>query len=484
MALFVDLQFVAMMSKLAHSLSGCNPVLSLTQFNVIGQCFSIFNIFFVLRQDFDEYMTRFSAQDWLTVVVYFLYQYALLIMVMNSDINDLILPKKFVPDGVVYCTGPKGSKPLLDDDGCVEASIFTVKGAYCVIEPTIFRNFSYGFFGSRVLLVLFYIVVFHRDKSGHALHQFLGKTIIFTCSACLLFAGAMLTKDSTKLSYLLITVSAMEMGSVLLLSMLSSFNLPFNSTHYPFNFQQLYVRLGSFILLVFGESIIIMLNVSVVGNPPFHYFVNCGGLLLLYGTAQQYFNRLMDFPGEKYLKSRNHVLVLLFIYGHSVLGFSIFIIAQGIVQIATQGGDPVAMNLARGFLSYGCFCTAVILEVLNFFISETQEKVFTTWSLVNLSVHAGLAIIHLCFNYVPNNFLPGSYVFFHGTVAFITAMFEVVMAHYEPEVESAVVPEQHASFPYDTRSLNRDKTAQRPSIFAGFVQKQRKSILDLFQSKK
>ena len=381
----------------------------------------------MLRQDFDEYMSMFSNDDWFTQAVYFLYQYSILIMNMNSDMMLQVF------------TGKKNPCADINDDDsfnvCIKQLAYN-PNVTCVVSPDIFSNFTYGFFGSRVLLVLLYFFVIYRDRSGKVIHQFIGRTVIFTSSSCLLLFGSAITKDTGNLSSLLFTVSAMEMMGVLLFESISWLKLPYNRVSIHVDYELIFHRLGMFILLVLGESVIIMLSLSssiMMTKKSFYHLVDFGGLLLLYSTSQQYYERVMSFHATaEWFSKKNKAIVLVAIYFHSVLGFSIFIIAQGLVQISDPAGGVKGALLARRFLSIGCFTTALILEFMNYLINENFASMCSAWNLFDLAIHLGFAFAHLSLNFAPENAAPGSYVLIHGIIAMLTVSFEFAYAHIRP----------------------------------------------------
>jgi len=459
MAIFVDLQFVAMLSKLCHMLQICNPSLSLSSFKVIGLAFSIFNIFFVMRQDFDEYMSMFANDDWFTQAVYFLYQYSLLIMNMNSDMMLQVVPGSQNP-----CTD-------IDDDNALNLCIKQLaykSDVTCVVSPDILSNFTYGFFGSRILLVLLYFFVIYRDQSGKVIHQFIGRTVIFTSSSCLLLFGTAVTKNTEHLSTLLFAVSAMEMLGVLLFESISWLKLPYNRVSIHLDYEPIFHRLGMFILLVLGESVIIMLSLSssvMMTKNDFYHLVDFGGLLLLYSTSQQYFERVMSFHATtEWFSRKNQAVILIFVYLHSVLGFSVFIIAQGLVQISDPAGGEKGALLARRFLSYGCFSTALILEFLNYLINESLASFCSVWNIFDLFIHMGFAVAHLSLNVAPENAAPGSYVLMHGIIAMLTVCFEFAYAHIRPSHDCHHVNDDGHGHGTVTHDHNRDQPHARSKV--------------------
>jgi len=120
---FVDLVFVALLSKLSQVLEFCS--LSFHSFSYVT---SVFAVLYVTRMTMDDYGVHFLADDSFHVVLYFAYFMSTFIMTLNLHVDK---------DGV--------------DDASCNANFVTF-------------GFSMGFFASRIVMLILFTRVIYEDE--------------------------------------------------------------------------------------------------------------------------------------------------------------------------------------------------------------------------------------------------------------------------------------------------------------------------------
>lgn len=123
---FVDLVFVALLSKLSQVLEYC--ALSFHSFSYVT---SVFAVLYVTRMTMDDYGVQFLADDSFHVVLYFAYFMSMFVMTLNLHVNE------------------DHSYPKSD--------------AYCNANFVTF-GFSMGFFASRIVMLILFTRVIYEDE--------------------------------------------------------------------------------------------------------------------------------------------------------------------------------------------------------------------------------------------------------------------------------------------------------------------------------
>ena len=125
--LFIDLVYVAMLSKLSHVLTGC--ALSVHSFLFV---ITIFTVSFVTRLTVDDYACRFITNDLVHRIAYFIYTMCNFIMTLN--VNSVMPDYDEVPS-----------------DGVCGANIYSF-------------GYSCGFLIARLVIVCLLIAVIYEDQ--------------------------------------------------------------------------------------------------------------------------------------------------------------------------------------------------------------------------------------------------------------------------------------------------------------------------------
>jgi len=434
MALFIDLVYVAMLAKLSHFVMYCNPGLSAETFNVIIICFAIFNILFVGRLALDEYCNRFEENDIFHQILWFVYTYGSLLMVMNADVEI----QGGAPHRMLNLNEDVGMMSrMLGGGGGAAAADDNPAPVMCVVNKTLFLGFSYGFYLTRGVIIMLYLGIMWSDKSGKSSHQFMPKVLTFALSSIIFGIGSA-ANNPVDLGYMLLVVSLFEVIAAIVIGFMAWLRMSCMGFYYPLFYEGAQERLGAFILLVVGESIITMINTVVsdtntfIQNIAFHHFVNFWGLLLLYNVSVQYFERVQIYQGEEHAAKRGMGAGIFFAYGHSVLGFAILMLAQGIIAIASGLSNAAATDTARKLLGSGCAMTNVMMLLLYILHFDFRDVFMDPWGIFDVFMHSIFIVVHYALTWGPSDVPQGSYIMLHGLISLVTICFEAVLEHVRP----------------------------------------------------
>ena len=262
---FLDLLFVLVFSKLQHILDAC----VLTEHSVF-YVYCIMQIFFQGRYLLDEYTIRFYRDDIFHRISFFFYIVGVMVMIQNMDMQ---------------LTGTAVSRKL--------ASAGSTLAKYdCVIDKYYYQQFADGFYISKSFFLFLYCVLFYADKSGKARQQFQYRVVCTTVQITL-SALSSLMNDNGKLCVLFLMGELDTVVDYFLSALKTYFNLEIAPNFFPVSYSHTQERLGFYLLIVLGESLINLLVSSTdKDSPESNYIRNSAGLLLIFAYAMQYFDQV------------------------------------------------------------------------------------------------------------------------------------------------------------------------------------------------
>ena len=227
-----------MFINVGHVLEACG-----SNKGTVSSSFIIFLIMYISRYSIDEYSNRFFADDVFHRLVYFIYTFGVFIMTMNIS-----------------------SETDSDDDGHRRKLVHdTSELGNCVIAADYSHGFFAGFIVTRISLVSLYVMVCYSDE--RAREQFWVN--IFRHGSSLLSMAVMLHADIS-FSETLVCVGAIELFSTAVVPALLRIpgmeRLLRYKYHYPLDIYEVQSRLGIFVMMVLGESMIQLLTASYNTN--------------------------------------------------------------------------------------------------------------------------------------------------------------------------------------------------------------------------
>ena len=233
-ALFIDLVYVAMFINIADIIKACGP----DSPQVIFITSNMFLVMFNARYSIDEFSNRFFSNDISNRLLYYFYIFGVFLMTFNIHGND--------PNNT-----PASRRELL---------FSTYDLGVCNIKHTYILGFTYGFVITRVALTTLYGVVCFSGEQAR--QQF--SIVFFVNASVLIFFILSFAYGDLRVSYM-VAVTLETVGSMAI-PLLYSYGdtricLPINNLfrskyHFPVDIYEVQHRLGIFIMMVFGESII------------------------------------------------------------------------------------------------------------------------------------------------------------------------------------------------------------------------------------
>lgn len=218
---------------------------------------------------------RFAQDDIFHRLFYFVYTLGTLIMVLNSDMFRSV--------------GKHEGKSYLFSESCN-------------VDHVYFSGFSYGFYITRGSIFALYFVTMKFDESGRAYYQFFHRMIFLLIDVALFLWSDLATESANVKAGFIIAISAFEIFGTVLgvgitkLKRSGIIKTQFFQYHFPANHLIVQARMGQFVMLVLGESMISLLNTAthISGDV---YVIAIFGLLLIYMLAMHYYDQVQKFEG-------------------------------------------------------------------------------------------------------------------------------------------------------------------------------------------
>lgn len=238
-ALFIDLVYVAMFINVGHILEDCG-----SNKETVISSFVIFLVMFISRYSIDEYSNRFFADDVFHRLVYFVYTFGVFVMTMNI------------------------SSKIAEEDGGDHRMLVHSKSdlGNCEISSDYSQGFLAGLIVTRLSLMILYCMVCYYDKKGLDQfgvsifrHAFSLLAIVFVMFAGVSFSGALT---------IIGVVDALWAVGIPAIVRIPGIGLHCISYtyHYPLDIYEVQSRLGIFVMMVLGESMIQLLTSSYNTN--------------------------------------------------------------------------------------------------------------------------------------------------------------------------------------------------------------------------
>ena len=263
--LFVDLIYVAMCSKMAHLFIQCEVTVSLV-FNI----FMLMHVFFFSRFFLDEYNIRFELDDIFHRVLTFGYVAGICIMLVNLNMVEK-------DSGYRRLAGT-------DDGG----------GRYeCSMDVDYFQGFAVGYFVTRLSLMILYVGIMLLDETHRVFYMFFVRLVVWGFSLIMMVI-AMTVTDPDYIIYPVVAALFFELLGFLsggFMTKLRKHNMwPYQigTMYFPVNYLMAQQRIGIYILVVLGESIIMILTPTWSLKPGSNgYVALMFSLLLIFMMAMQ-----------------------------------------------------------------------------------------------------------------------------------------------------------------------------------------------------
>jgi len=328
--LFVDLVFVALISKLSMVLENCALSVHTYVF-----CCTVFTVMYVTRLQLDDYSNRFYCNDVFHRILYFGYTLAMFIMALNVNSID---------------TGG------LHNDAICSANLYDF-------------GFASGFIISRCTILVLYVVLMYEDPVK-ARKQFLGQIIRTALSAFIVFVLVMVeiaaeqkkTKGPfppTYRIYIYVVALFIEIGYTCLHHIVLGMrkmgyelweNL-ISVEYYPMDVLAHQSRQGSFIMMVLGEAVIaLLLPYYDTSSALSTYYFNIFACLLIFLFGLQYFDATVRTESDEHAMSHSLLSAFLYTWLHLVLGLCVFMTSASL-GIMYKSGIVLETNIATAHVA-------------------------------------------------------------------------------------------------------------------------------------
>lgn len=385
---FIDLLYVALATRLSSILQGC-----VADSRVIIIIYSIASIFFHLRMNLDEYSIKFYTDDIFHRSIYFLYIVGVVIMGMTSS-------------------------GLLD---FVHGHGYSSEREECDLNYSYFQKYLVGYLIARISSAILYIVASHQDKSGRFYKQYITRMIILTISTIICVVSVFV--DNTGLSIALFFISSefeyFVLGVVAFMKKYYNYFKDVSPYNYPVNYYITQDRCGDYIVVFIGEGLVQLMehtptdiNFEVIST----YFF---ALLLLFGFAVQYFDRVQRLEGEIHAAGRNFFYGYLYFMSHKDLAFSLLILTNGLYDDSKTGMQ---------FLSTGCAFTTLVMIFMRMTHKGIRNKTKDIKHIAYLSVELLLFVAHLLV--LISDLDHHNRVVIHGLLVLVYIMFDIVGVYF------------------------------------------------------
>ena len=260
--LFLDLIFVALIAQLTLVLTTCS-----SSFSSLGYCYGVLSFFYVSRSQFDEYCIRFSQDDILHRIYYFIYTLSIL----------------FICSFVGMSYEVTHNSRLLSSSGSSDFN--------CSISNDYYTRFGYALFVNRLTIMALYVLCFLVDKSGKSIQQFMFR-IVCGIGVILLYlvSDKAISDSNSKIVVFIILCELDTLWTFCMLLLRIYWDVNLYVLHYPIPYLYMQERNGVFVLVIMGEVIIAMISSinGVISNQSLQntFF----GFLLIFSLATTYFD--------------------------------------------------------------------------------------------------------------------------------------------------------------------------------------------------
>ena len=412
MALFLDLLYVAMLSKLTDMMDNCYR-----NFEMFLICFCLLFLFFRIRNVIDEYAVRFFEDDVFHRMFYFIYTCGILVMVMNMDFyrNETIARR------------------------ILSSSATSTIPSKCSIDAFFFSGYTYGFYITQLSVIGLYFTLMYIDKTRRVYEQFIVRNTLMLCLSIVLLIGNLTSTTSLGRVITLATVSLLEFFFLYIPTILHYakkngylLSIPYYF-HFPLNFLDTQDRAGSFILVVLGECVIIFLHSAWPSDEYINvYLVNLFGLALLFCYAFAYFDHAQVLDKSQHAARRNMWAGIIFFQLHIIVSFFVMITAQGIIDAAAsaRGNNANTSNLSSQFmLALGCSVTSMTILIMKALHKGIKAEFETIESTIHFFFICSISVIHILIYWC--TYGTEIHVVLHATAILLGLILDIIITMYK-----------------------------------------------------
>jgi hypothetical protein len=210
-----------------------------SQAEVTRMSFALFLILFDARLGIDEYSNRFFSDDVFHRVVYYIYTFGVFVMTYNVNYTYVDHRRRRLEETSEYAIGD------------------------CPYVYQYWDGVAYGFFITRVSLIMLYTLVCYNNKE--ALEQFASYVIRYTVSVVLIGISFNATRPYDYYPAVALTevlLHVLPYFVKMINDVFPAFTIPYMQLKivYPLDIYEYQSRLGVFYLMTLGESMIQILS--------------------------------------------------------------------------------------------------------------------------------------------------------------------------------------------------------------------------------
>ena len=373
-ALFVDLIYVAMCSKLAHTFLTCEMNVNLFLWTA-----TLMQIFFFSRFFLDEYNIRFETDDLFHRMLTFLYIFGICIILVNINFSaddgsggahrrlDVFSPM------LDYSSASSDSYGYQDTVHRMLAVSGGAAKPVCSLSGVSFHAMSMGFYMTRVALLLLYVGIMLIDQSHRVFYMFSIRVLAYIASIIMVIITDYAVHDPHMKVYPLLGAVAFEFfgyvsgGMIVTLKKAGRWDSLMGTMYFPINYLVAQQRVSIYILVVLGESMLMLLlpNWSLPAGSS-GYLAILFSLLMVFMFAMQYFDQVVKGKSEVHAARRDIVAGYMFNMLHGLLGYALLVVSSSVYTVATTWEDhsPIP-KYERYNLCVSCYCAGLLMQVMR-----------------------------------------------------------------------------------------------------------------------
>lgn len=417
-SLFLDLMYVCMCSKVASLLNYCN-----VDAEMIMLSFLLMLSFFSSRFFIDEYNQRFDKDDLFHRILLFAYVVGIAVMLVNVNLDM---------EDSSYSSSRRGLGAASTTDTRYE----------CKINSTYFGNYVIGYCITRGAIIVLYSGLSFIDQSIRVWHQFALRLALFAL-AIVLMVVATAEDDVSVKTYIFLAAMLLEVFGHLTtaismhLRRLGWWPWDIGRYHFPINPYIGQERLGIYILVVLGEALILLLTPKwSLKNYDEGYLVIIASIFLIYMFAMQYFDQVQKGEGTLHACRRNVFSGIMWIWLHSVLGYSLLLISVAIYGIDTHydADEYGSEDTDKKLLCIGCFVSQIVMLLMRMMHKGFRFHFATSGRLSLLVIRLFYCFCHLAMIWVLD-LAPKYALIVHAAISFIPVVGDILLHHVRGEKE-------------------------------------------------
>lgn len=394
---FIDLCFVAYVSRMSHVLTTC----LLTDETLVLIIF-MSNVCHNLRMSMVDYSVRFYTDDFLHRMLLFAHIGGIVIMVMTIEGATGM-------QAATDATGGHGGDGHTDQPVC--SISYEDLGAYVA-----------GYSIARNAVFLLQLVQRLNDSSGKFQQQYNLRMLTGMLANILTIVGANLTGNTTTtLALLYISCEIESLINAVVIYVNRFMQVPFfkllTTYHYPQNVFMVQESTGIFVMVYIGEGVIKFAEVSFLSldreDLISYFFV----LVLLFSFSSQYYDRVQRREHEEFAPVRNVFWGFVWFYLHRWLVVCILFVTSGFTDNSVTGTHMlsagcgmltltmIAMRmLHKGFkyrfgtwkrIAYLCVELAVVLAHWLLYLAPEDSELTHAGTI---ALHAMLSFLYISFD--------------------------------------------------------------------------------------